>query len=323
MRMHISPMRLSARHMGWKFLLLVMVLLVSVVAEAQAQTIYVTSQRFERGLMIYRSDNGTIYVLDNTNHATVFPVTQYHPLPDNPIFAGSPPRLRPIFGFGKVWGNNPDIRERLGWPVKQEIGYFTRYLNVNYTEHIWELDGSAIVIYPQGTWSRNPAGMPTSTPDALCPPPIFNFDTGGVCPSLPEYSQAAFQRYEHGFMIWRAARGDIWVFIDADTSARRLSSWRHVQESEYANALNRPEGEPPQGRYLPVNGFGLVWANLTAPDGRTVRDALGWATTPETAYGAAYQMHGFTGHVHQYLSLPDDVVDAYSGLTGINWSLLN
>lgn len=102
---------------------------------AQDMTIYITTQRFEKGLMVWRSDNSTIYVLGNNGQAVVFGSPPYTNLPDNPIFGTPPSRLRPIFGFGKVWGNHKTVRDLIGWPVLPEIGFKTWVLVQNRTTY--------------------------------------------------------------------------------------------------------------------------------------------------------------------------------------------
>src|SRR5688572_198314 len=100
-------------------------IMLTAIFSVQAQDTYVTIQRFESGLMIWRSDNSTIYVLGNNGQALVYPSTSYSNLPDNPIFGTPPSRLRPIFGFGKVWGHAKKVRDLIGWPTLQEIGFKT------------------------------------------------------------------------------------------------------------------------------------------------------------------------------------------------------
>ena len=78
------------------------------------QTVYGTVQEFEYGLMIWRSDTAQIWALIDDGTAFSFPASSYSTLPDNPIFGNPPSRLRPIFGFGKVWGNVANVRNLLG-----------------------------------------------------------------------------------------------------------------------------------------------------------------------------------------------------------------
>jgi len=286
-------------------------------AQAQGASTYVTIQRFESGLMIWRADTSTIYALGSNGTALVYPSGSYANLPDNPIFGTPPSRLRPIFGFGKVWGNAKKVRDLLGWPTLQEIGFNTSVRTQNQVLIITELDGSIIEVN-RGTWTRSnvpPENIPTPRP---CPYPFFvDNSSSDVCPSQPIITQAAYQPFENGFMIWLAHSGDVWVFPNSSN----LPPWLHLGEANYAGFPDAPTQQPPANRVQPVNAFGRVWHNLKDFNGTSLSKTLGWATAGETGYTATYQLWGRTSHVHQYLSLPDGrVVDAYSGLAGFFWS---
>lgn len=299
-------------------LVMLVAIMLTAIFSVQAQDTYVTIQRFESGLMIWRSDNSTIYVLGSSGTALTYPSTSYANLPDNPIFGTPPSRLRPIFGFGQVWGNTKKVRDLIGWPTLQEIGFKTSIRVQNNNIFITELDGSLIQIKPDGTWTRtsaspSPAITPTIRP---CPYPLFfNNMSSDVCPAQPITTQAAYQPYENGLMIWTSNDGSIWVFVSSS------NRWQHFAQSNYESFADASPETPPANRVQPINGFGRVWYNLKDHNGQSIRSVLGWATAKETGYTATYQVWGRTSHVHQYLSLPDGrAVDAYSGLAGINWS---
>lgn len=308
----------------WLFLILLLLALGAAVfpAAAQVTPVYITTQRFDSGMMVYRADSGTVYVLSGTGKALTFSSTAYSYLPDNPIFGDPPSRLRPIFGFGKVWGNNTSVRDMLGWPTLPEIGFNTSVLVQNTTIFITELDGSVIQINNDGTWTRNgPYSSVTPTP-VICPHPFFwGMPTDDVCPGAPVTTKAAYQPYERGFMIWLADAGDIWVFVAPSSPLSRVP-WLHFAESDYAGFADAGPQQPPTGKVQPINGFGRVWYNLiNYVSGNPINADLGWATAPETGYSATRQVYGRVSHVHQYLSLPDGrVADAYQGLAGIYWA---
>lgn len=283
-------------------------------ATVTQSVVYVTTQRFEHGLMVWRQDTGTIYVLDDQQRATIFTARAYSALPDNPVRATSG-SLRPIFGFGKVWGNFADIRHRLGDPLLPEIGFETTLTADPPIISFTQLDHSLIQINLAGSWSNVPA--PASTPCQYTM--FFPFNNDGICPGQPTTSEAAYQPFEHGFMIWTRNNGDIWVFVDADPGKQYRPDWMHFGESSYAKFAPSQSAAPP-GKVKPINGFGLVWANLTGQYSDPLKTELGWATAPETAYTTTVQMWARAMHVHEYLSLPDGrIVDAYSGLAGIYW----
>lgn len=139
---------------------------------ATNQTVYGTVQEFEHGLMIWRSDTAYIWALIDDGTAFGFPASSYSALPDNPIFGDPPSRLRPIFGFGKVWGNVANVRNLLGWPTRQEIGYNMPISASGGVISITQLNGTVINI-SGGSWYR------TSTTPTPLPPPgasILTFD---------------------------------------------------------------------------------------------------------------------------------------------------
>ncbi|MBN1311955.1 MAG: hypothetical protein JXB30_11110 [Anaerolineae bacterium] len=88
-------------------------------------------------------------------------------------------------------------------------------------------------------------------------------------------SQAAWQTFEHGTMMWIASTERIHTFFDNSTSGIRTDQWApSMPESD-------PSIVPPDGLYQPIRGFGLVW--------REFKDVLGWATAPEFAFEVVYQ----------------------------------
>ena len=81
-------------------------------------------QEFENGAMLWWSETGTIWVLYNNGVAERYDSVQYGNLPENPILITPPAGFStPIHGFGKLWGNDQDLRLRLGWAIGPEISY--------------------------------------------------------------------------------------------------------------------------------------------------------------------------------------------------------
>jgi hypothetical protein len=81
-------------------------------------------QQFQRGFMIWRADTGMVMAFFHTTHRVAFfQQSAYEGLPDNP-FANVPAGLvRPINGFGRVWGSNQYVRDQLGWATGPEQSY--------------------------------------------------------------------------------------------------------------------------------------------------------------------------------------------------------
>lgn len=95
----------------------------------EAQIIPVALQEFERGLMIWKGvPELTVYVLsrgDGTRPArwTAYPDTFQEGQPGfDPLLTPPPEREQPVRGFGKVWREQPGVRDDLGWALFREHG---------------------------------------------------------------------------------------------------------------------------------------------------------------------------------------------------------
>lgn len=130
--------------------------LFSITAVTSAQetnlNIQISYQGFERGFMIWRSDNGHIWVFNYSQTVLNFPASSYSRLPDNPIRDTS--RIMPIFGFGKVWGNNANVRDLIGYPIAPEIGGTLQYKQIMPANIIYIAfaDVFKAQIEPNGQW---------------------------------------------------------------------------------------------------------------------------------------------------------------------------
>ena len=48
--------------------------------------------------------------------------------PENdPALVPPDQKFQPVRGFGKVWRDNPQVREQLGWGLSRELGFETTY----------------------------------------------------------------------------------------------------------------------------------------------------------------------------------------------------
>jgi hypothetical protein len=339
---------------GWLFLALLLVAAFPAAAQDE-KIVYATAQRYENGLMIWRSDTGHIWALVNNGQAFNFPATTYASLPDNPIFGDPPSRLRPIFGMGKVWGHYQNVRAALGWPTLNELGFEMPIRTTRSAVYLTQLDGSVIQIRANGTWQRSYGSLPapsilafSATPDPVTaggtvtlnwqaqgtdsvlielypagshiPTQIIanlplvgsttvtvptGFTSGarfvlwGVNRSQhpvpvtlwarivsqervigtrlnpgPFTTQAAFQQYENGFMLWRADTGDVMAF--GGSSGGQILTF---SQGGYAGWPDPLDVAIPANRVRVVNAFGKVWGNI-----QQVRDMLGYATGQEQGY---------------------------------------
>lgn len=94
--------------------------------------IYVAEQRFEGGWMFWLQPNGQIWLLsaDETgnNIWSVYDDTFVEGEAEfDPQIVAPQNRRQPVRGFGKLWRQNLEVRQELGWALNNEIGHTTRY----------------------------------------------------------------------------------------------------------------------------------------------------------------------------------------------------
>jgi hypothetical protein len=135
---------------------------------------------------------------------------------------------------------------------------------------------------PQVTPTPEVASQVTRTPCALAPaeplaPVYADGETSSQlgCPARrPVATNAAFQPFEQGNMLWRADERAISVLQADGTWARFPDTYDDSQPAE------EPDLAPPAGLHQPVRGFGKVWREqLGGP-----QSSLGWALTDERGY---------------------------------------
>jgi hypothetical protein len=105
------------------------------------------------------------------------------------------------------------------------------------------------------------------------------------CPAVPiRPSWAAYQPFEHGLMVWIGSRDHVYVLYDATSTSPLAERWEtYADQFNEGDAETDPAITPPEGKWQPKRGFGLVWR--TQPG---VRAALGWALSPERGYTVCY-----------------------------------
>jgi len=137
----------------------------------------------------------------------------------------------------------------------------------------------------------------------------------GVCPQNVIRTQAAFQSFERGLMIWLKEPGRYFILENQNVAPGDIRRPLSVIADPLSLTRNT-EGsvKPPAGLYAPTSGFGLIWrGDVSQSTG--FRDQLGWALQPEAGYEAAYQCDDALpsgGRVWQtcYLTLPDGQIIA-------------
>ncbi len=95
--------------------------------------IYVAEQRFERGWMFWLQPIGQIWALTRDDAGnriwTVYDDTfvegeaEYDPQVAPPV-----DMHQPIRGFGKLWRENMEVRQKIGWALELERGHTSRYV---------------------------------------------------------------------------------------------------------------------------------------------------------------------------------------------------
>lgn len=138
-------------------------------------------QRFDSGMMIWLESRDAIFVMFNDGE-----VPAWFSVPDNfqdgdperdDSLSPPPDRLQPIRGFGLVWRESPNVRERLGWALASELGYDgIIQVSAGGTEsEVVQLrlqDGSILALEAGGEgWAILPASqVSTPSPDLLLTP---------------------------------------------------------------------------------------------------------------------------------------------------------
>lgn len=209
-----------------------------------------TFQLFEGGFMIWRADTSDIWVFFNlggeAGEIAVIPNIIYGLLPINRTLTPLPGRLRPDNGFGRVWSNFAEVRQRLGWAVNSEWGYLmTARLLPNGDTWSFSLPDGRLVTQTSGQiWTLPGGAAATLTPTATATPsgPVTIAATG------------SFQWFDGGFMLWRGDIGDIYAYIGAATG-----EMLRYPVSSYGALPEVYPGTPPPGHRFPILGFNKVW----------------------------------------------------------------
>ncbi len=82
-------------------------------------------QPFEGGVMIWLEATDSIYIFDRSDSSWQrFEDTWSEEQPESDLAVVPPAeRFQPIRGFGKVWRDNPEVKEKLGWALGPELGF--------------------------------------------------------------------------------------------------------------------------------------------------------------------------------------------------------
>ncbi len=100
-----------------------------------------------------------------------------------------------------------------------------------------------------------------------------------TCPITQETLSATYQPFDKGFMVWNGNTQTIYVMFDDGTWEQFADTWQSGDPELPGNET------APEGKLVPVRGFGKVWEQLGGAD------TLGWATAEEAGYQATWETH--------------------------------
>lgn len=127
-------------------------------------------ERFEHGAMIWMKQlnlgesttGGVIFLLYDNGSFERLSNTWTEGMPESdPNLQAPQGLLQPIRGFGKLWRENAEVRESLGWAVTAEVGYAGAWQpennesNPSGTAYVRKADGQVLRLYngwEAGTW---------------------------------------------------------------------------------------------------------------------------------------------------------------------------
>ncbi len=138
---------------------------------------------------------------------------------------------------------------------------------------------------------------------------------GSQCSSYePLTTNASYQPFEHGLMIWRADTNQVYVLGGIETTG---FFWQQFSVSEATLTES-----PPDGLFGPEGVFAGVWVNNENVQG------VGWATAPAQSYSlqAQYYIDRATASSSAwFITIPQNImmlIGDYTSTSGPSWRLL-
>jgi hypothetical protein len=130
-------------------------------ASPGSRTVTLLEQSFQGGLAIWRSDTREIYVLSRDGNTWSAHPDTWRP-GDRIMVDGAPPpgALVPAAGFGTVWRNTPEIKNRLGWAVYEPRGSGGSIQSFEHGLIVWTPHGLLYVLSNDGKWRTFPDASP-------------------------------------------------------------------------------------------------------------------------------------------------------------------
>jgi hypothetical protein len=261
----------------------------------------------------------------NTRQPTVTPVSPpaFTPTPAPPPQGGATPTPSPTpFSYDLIERFeaeptliDPGDEVTLSWSAQGDWATLYRLLPDLTLGEWWDvpLEGSQTVATSEGARNMARFALFVGEDDRTevmnveiavrCTAAWFFAPEPDLCPQEAVVeAAAAYQPFEHGSMIWLAEVDWIFVLFD-DGSTPAYTVFANLWEDGMPES--EPEIVPPEGRYQPVRGFGMVWrGELDAAEYYGIRERLGWATAPEDGYTGRYQCNSPPKYTTCYLSGP-------------------
>ena len=114
-----------------------------------------SEETFQNGYMFWREDLRRIYVLYNNHTWQTFTDTWEQGDPEyDPNIVPPSGFYQPKLGFGKVWREQPGVRDNLGWATMQERGLWASIEPFEEGLMIWSDVEGIFVLYNDGTWEH-------------------------------------------------------------------------------------------------------------------------------------------------------------------------
>ncbi len=128
---------------------------------------------------------------------------------------------------------------------------------------------------------------PTAEPQTPLPPALAASATPrpAIFPTnVATTLDVAEEAFQHGRMFWLRPNRQVWVMVNNPPGDDSGGDWYCYNDTFVeGEAETDPSLVPPADLYQPRRGFGKLWRNIEG-----LRDALGWATTPEFELASAY-----------------------------------
>lgn len=131
---------------------------------AAALPVQVTRQTFERGTMLSRSDTREVFVLQRDGTWYLYRDSWQDGESLDDTGSMPPGLLAPIQGFGKLWRQQAELRQSIGWATAAEQsqpGLVQEFAGGRVLE---TADHAIYILYLDGSWQSLPDPYPTPTP---------------------------------------------------------------------------------------------------------------------------------------------------------------